>query len=77
MVISIEINKPSTHDDLVVDIGDIHHILNIVSKVIGQDSSNDVKCDVATSMSHVSAVVDSWTAGVPLDCATSETESRK
>ena len=51
----------------VVNVGDVHDVLDVVSKVLFHDPPQDVKCDVRSGMAHVGLVVHRWATAVPGD----------
>ena len=53
------------HDDLIVDVGDVHDEADVVAKVIGHDAPQDVEVDVVPRVAHVRAVVHRRAADVP------------
>ena len=54
-----------TSDDLIVNISDIHDIQYTVAKIVLQDPSDNVKCDVVSGMAHVCTIVHCWPALIP------------
>ena len=57
------------HDDLVVDVRDVHHVEQHVPKVLEQHTAHYVKADVVARVAEVCGVVDGGTARIPLDAA--------
>ena len=55
---------------LVVYVGDVHDKVDVVAKVVAEDTANDVLGDVVASMTHVACIIDGGTAIVPCDGAT-------
>lgn len=54
-------------DDLVVDVRDVHTILNVVAKVVSHDFSDHIIADVVSGMAHVTVGVYCRAACVPAD----------
>jgi hypothetical protein len=57
----------NTH--LVVYIGDVHNKVDLVSKIILKNASNDICRHIVSSMSQMRVIVDSWSARIPRDLA--------
>src|SRR4051812_6775493 len=55
---------PSSFDDFVIDVSDIHNMFHIIAKVFAKDPSNDVQSEIRPCMAHVRMIVDSGTANV-------------
>ena len=52
-------------DDLVIDIGNVHHVENVITKIIGHHSPQDVKGQVGPGVAHVRVVVHGGAAVIP------------
>ena len=50
---------------LVVDVGNIHNELDVGTKIVHQDATNNVGRDIVARMPQMTLVVDSRTAGIP------------
>ena len=55
------------HDDLVVNVGDVHHVEEVETKVVEEHAAHDVEGHVVARVAHVSRVVHGRAAHVPLD----------
>ena len=53
------------HDDLVVNVGDVHAQFNVVAEVVSHNSPQVVEADVGLGMSQMGVVVHGWAAHVP------------
>lgn len=52
---------------LVVDVGDVHDKVDIVSEVVHHNATNNIGGDVVARMSQVTDVVDGRPTGIPRD----------
>lgn len=53
------------HDNLVVNVSDVHAELNIISEVVSHNASEDVEAHVGLGVAQMRVVVDGWSAHVP------------
>ena len=65
----LQVEDPGAHDDLVVDVGDVHHVQHVVAEVLAQHAPQDVERDVVARVPDVRVVVHGRPADVPLDRA--------
>ena len=64
------------HDDLVVDVGDVHDEADVVPEVVRHHAADDVEVDVVPRVAHVRAVVYRRAADVPSDAVAVERHER-
>mmetsp|Transcript_23007 Transcript_23007/g.68421 ORF Transcript_23007/g.68421 Transcript_23007/m.68421 type:complete len:208 (+) Transcript_23007:872-1495(+) len=69
-VLSKQVVAAGAEDDLVVDVGHIHHEGAVIAEIILQNASNNVKREVVARMSDVCDVINCGSAGVPGDLLT-------
>ena len=60
-----QVVPPSSADDLIVNISDVHHVHHVIVEVAAQNSTQNVECDVGPGVTHVRGVVDCGSTAVP------------